>query len=133
MTALSDEHVNTLLTQWRKEYPFPGELLWGGYIELGGSVKDGYRMGQCNYYLYINQSTHERTPRSIIYLDHGMKNAPKFFQEATLWHELCHARAYNEDCKDNDHDRVWASYRRQKPKYWLGDIILKLIGVIWCH
>ena len=41
MTAID---ATTLLKQWQDEYHVPDDLLWGGYIELGGSVKDGYKM-----------------------------------------------------------------------------------------
>lgn len=130
MTQIDAE---ALLKQWRKEYPFPGDLIWGGYIELGGSPSDGFRFGQCNYQKYMSPTTHQWTPRSTVYLDTGMAKAPRFFQESVLWHELAHARAYNEDMINNDHDSVWASYRKQKPKYWIGDIVFKLIGWIWCR
>ena len=128
MTAID---ATKLLKQWQAEYNVPDDLLWGGYIELGGSVKDGYRMGQCNYIRYMRNGVWY--PRSTIYLDIGMKKAPKYFQECTLWHEFAHARAYNEDMQDDDHNLRWRKYRREKRKYWIGYLLLKLIGKIWCR
>ena len=125
--------ADALLKQWRQEYPFPGDLIWGGYIELGGSPNDGYRFGQCNYQKYMSPTTHQWTPRSTVYLDTGMAKAPKFFQESVLWHELCHANAYNEDMVNDGHNAHFREYRKRKTAYWLGDMFFKLIGFIWCH
>lgn len=130
MTQIDAE---ALLKQWRKEYPFPGDLIWGGYIELGGSPSDGFRFGQCNYQKYMSPTTHQWTPRSTVYLDTGMAKAPRFFQESVLWHELAHANAYNEDMVNDDHNAHFREYRKRKTAYWLGDMFFKLIGWIWCH
>ena len=124
--------AQTLLSQWKAEYKVPGDILWGGYVELGGNVSDGYRMGQCNYARYLRPGTAEWVPRSTIYLDEGMEDAPRFFQESTLWHEFAHSNAYNEDMESDDHNAHFREYRRRKTKYWIGDMVLKLIGWIWC-
>lgn len=126
------ENPQIILDEWKTKYSLPGEVLWAGYKELGGSIKDGYRMGQCNYYKYVN-SQNQWMPRSEIYLDIGMADAPQFFQMCTLWHEMAHARAYNEDGVSNDHDAMFRKYRRENTAYWLGDLLLKLIGGIWCR
>ena len=125
--------AEALIREWLREYPCPGDFVWGGFIELGGSAKDGYRMGQCTQVKYVSQATHEWTPRSTMYLDEGMAKAPTYFQESVLWHEFCHARAFNEDMESNDHDAHFREYRRQKTGYWLCDMLLKAIGFIWCH
>ena len=130
MTAID---AATLLMQWRKEYPFPGDLIWGGYRELGGNISDGYRYGQCNYAKYMAYDTQQWTPRSTIYLDIGMENAPQFFQKSVLFHEFAHANAYNEDMENDDHNSHFRAYRRRKPAYWLGDIVFKLIGWHYCR
>lgn len=128
MTAID---AQTLLSQWQAEYRVPGDILWCGYIELGGSASDGYRMGQCTQAKYMRLG--EWVARSTIYLDEGMEKAPRFFQESVLWHEFAHARAFNEDMKSNDHDATWRRYRRERTKYWIGDMVLKVIGWIWCN
>lgn len=122
----------SVLSSWQGEYCVPGEILWNGYAELGGSVKSGYRMGRCDYTRYV-KADGSVGYRSTIYLDDGMRNAPDFFQMSVLYHEFSHARAYNEDGVNNDHDATFRKYRREKPAYWLGDMLMKWIGWIWCR
>lgn len=129
MPRLSDAECRTALANWQLAYDVPGVVRWCGYAELGGNISDGYRNGQCNYYtVWTGDGVY---PRSDIYLDEEHGQAPAFFQRCTLWHEFCHANAYNEDMSDNDHDVHFRDYRRRKPLYWLGDMLYKWIGFIW--
>lgn len=129
MARLSDAYCKNRLAGWQKEYGVPGVIEWSGYTELGGSISKGYRNGECRYYTV---TTADGTyPLSRIYLDEEHGQAPAFFQTCTLWHEFCHANAFNEDTEDNDHDRHFREYRRRKVSYWLGDMLYKLIGIFW--
>lgn len=121
-----------MLDQWKAERGVGGEILWGGYEELGGSSAKGFVMGQCRMTKYRKQGSDEWTPRSTIYADVGMRNAPSYFQTCNLWHEFCHAWAYNEDGEDDAHNSHWREYRRTILKYWFGDLLLKVLGRIWC-
>lgn len=129
MSRLSDTECRTMLANWQLAYDVPGVVRWCGYTELGGNISDGYRNGRCNYYtVWTGDGVY---PRSDIYLDEEHGQAPAFFQRCTLWHEFCHANAYNEDMSDNDHDAHFRDYRRRKPLYWLGDMLYKWIGLVW--
>ena len=117
------------LDGWVTEYKVPGDVIWCGFKELGGSVSDGYTSGRCEYKATVSGNVREM--RSDIYLDTGMRDAPAFFRTCVLWHEFCHANAYNEDGIDDSHNSRFLKYRKRKILYWLGDCIFKAINWIW--
>lgn len=49
------------------------------------------------------------------------------FRAAVLYHEACHAKLYLEDGKVNGHDEEFRKLRRQKPLYWIADMIMKFV------
>lgn len=126
---LDDAECDTMLANWQLAYGVPGVIRWCGYTELGGSLSTGHRNGECRYFrVWSSDGTY---PRSDIYLDEEHGQAPRFFQRCTLWHEFCHANAYNEDMESDEHNAHFREYRRRKPLYWIGDMVYKLIGVVW--
>lgn len=116
------------LGTWQDRYGVPGLIVWKGYAELGGSITDGYRNGQCNYYKVLAEQPYGRCE---IWLDEEMKASPDFFKTCVLWHEFCHANAYNEDLSSDNHNAHFREYRRRKPLYWIGDMLYKWISPIW--
>lgn len=126
---LDDAECDTMLANWQLAYKVPGVVRWCGYTELGGSLSAGHRNGECRYFkVWSSDGVY---PRSDIYLDEEHGQAPRFFQRCTLWHEFCHANAYNEDMESDEHNAHFREYRRRKPLYWIGDMVYKLIGVVW--
>ena len=123
--------ADALLRQWQVEYKVPGDIIWGGYEELGGSAKVGYTMGLCRYTKYLD-AANVWTGRSTIFLDTGMRRAPDFFKTCVLYHEFSHANAYNEDLENDAHNAHFRAYRRRKKLYWIGDMLAKLLSPIWC-
>lgn len=120
------------LRTWQSEYSVPDAIVWGGYVDLNyaGGVGITYGRTMCTLTIYQNGS---KSCVSTIYLDEDMQKAPVFFRECVLWHEFCHANAFNEDGDSDAHNAHFREYRRRKALYWIGDMLFKLIGPIWCR
>lgn len=118
------------LYEWKNKY-CPNDLLtirFIGYEEL--AITDGFRMGKCQAYWGKDVDGNLLWMRCDIYLDDDHEKCPKFFRDATLWHEFCHAW----DAIDNIHVDHCSKFQRKKwkkPAYAIGDIVLKLIGWVW--
>lgn len=112
---------------WLAEYGVPGVTTWAGYAELKTSSSQVFVMGRTQYKLVNGM------PCSDIYLQAGMSDAPEFFQRCVIWHEFSHAYAFQEDGVVDSHNARFYEIRRKKPVLWLGDCLLKVLGIIWCR
>lgn len=120
--------LQALLYEWQREYDVPGRVLFLGFEELPRSSSSSLFVGGRTWFKLVNG---ERV--SEIRLQEGMAGAPAFLQRSVLWHEACHAEAFNEDGVPNAHDSHFYDLRRRKKAYWLGDMLFKLVGIIWCR
>lgn len=114
------------LARWTAQYHVPGLVEFSGWAELGGSEEAGWTMGRCDSLAWS-----DGTCESRITLDVGMRDAPGFIVRSVLWHEFCHANAFNEDGTGNGHDAHFRRYVRRRPLYWLGDEVAERLAARW--
>lgn len=99
-----------------------------GYKEL--AITNGFRMGYCECSWVELSTTGYKWLRGKIWLDDDHAKCPKFFRDATLWHEFCHVWDACEQLHV-DHCGNFQLKKLRKPWYAIGDVVLKLIGWIW--
>lgn len=108
-----DEAVQKLLDGWAEEWNLPLPVRFMGYEYLGKNV-----MGNCKSYA-------DRSEVRLARLFEGKSLG--WLKQSILWHEMCHAIAYQEDMKGNGHDSRWRELRDSNRKYMIGDWLSKLI------
>ena len=102
--------------------------------KLMGAEYDGYQVVFRGYH-NLGKNTYGRcmyTNRTRCDIALGKKypwDSRPLFREAVLYHEACHAKLFLEDGKGNGHDAEFRKLRRANKKYWIADIIMKLL---WC-
>lgn len=113
MNMTRDEDIQAVLDDWKAEYGLPLPVRFLGYAELGSGT-----MGRCTSW----------KDRSEIQLAEGLRSEPLgWMMKSVLWHEMCHAIAYQEDMVGNGHDSRWRELRRSRPLYMIGDWFAKLL------
>ena len=112
------ERIQNQLDEWCREYGVTQEVKFMGWEDMEENGR--WVLGRCNSY---------RNPlRCEIRL--GIKWAKRelgWLEMSTLWHEFCHANAYLEDGVRDAHNEHWREYRKRKPKYWIGNLIGKIV------
>ena len=118
---MKEDTIRGLLKQWCDEYGIdPNTVHWCGYNDLSGTT-----MGICRH---ICKPYQHPCYFCEIYLDTKWKDNPLgWLETSVIWHEYCHAEAYIEDGKSNDHDEVWKAKRNRKLKYVIGDVFAKFL------
>ena len=118
---MKEDTIRGLLKQWCEEYGIdPNTVHWCGYKDLSGTT-----MGICRH---ICKPYQHPCYFCEIYLDTKWKDKSLgWLETSVIWHEYCHAEAYIEDGKSNDHDEVWKAKRNRKLKYVIGDVFAKFL------
>lgn len=112
------QNIQYQLDAWCKEYGIdPSLVIFKGWEDLNES--DSFVLGACWEY---------PAGWCVIKLGKNFEdNKLGFLEMSVLWHEYCHAEAYLEDMKTNNHDEVWKAKKKRKTKYVIGDAIAKLL------
>lgn len=114
--------IQQVLEGWKHEYGLDYNIKFKGYRDLDRTNPMKFVYGRCYYHGPINTCT--------IYLSTRYKDRKLGWRETSvLWHEYCHAVAYLEDNKDDQHNAHWRDLRRGKPLYVLGDWVAKFTGL----
>lgn len=113
------QNIQYQLDEWKKEYGIEQyNVTFSGYRDMDESNPKRYVLGKCYY-----------TNRELcnIYLGLKFKDRKLGWRETSvLFHEFCHAFAYLEDGVPDAHNDYWRQLRKDKPKYWIGDIFAKM-------
>lgn len=102
------------LDRWAKEHDVVGDILFGGYANLGKGT-----LAICRY---VSTNMCE-----VQMAEFWKDMRAGWLRDSVLWHEFCHAQAYLEDGDPNGHDARWRELRNSKPKYRLGDALASLL------
>lgn len=110
-----EDEIQKMLDEWKHEYGFGHPISFLGWTEMTNSDTGAPILGKCIYY---------RNLSCCIIMGHKFKNRPLGWREkSVLWHEFCHACAWQEDGEDDAHNNHWKDLRRRKPWYVLGEWI----------